>query len=161
MDNKGNIHHLWISPVEVDTDKVKYVFEKVINKPDLNEVKKIVTCVIDEYDHSDDVDVFICNGEKRWLDKETRVSLKNKFEVLKKGGYKSGSLWFGNTCYNVNCTKILTFLNNLEIYAIQCKDTTMRHLSEINTLESIDDVIRYDITKDYPEPLTISKDTFV
>ena len=55
---------------------------------------------------------------------------------------------------------MLDFLEELELYAIQCNDITKQHLNEIKSIDNINDLIRFDITKDYPKGITMDVLTF-
>ena len=55
----------------------------------------------------------------------------------------------------VNVDKAITLLAAVEIYAKKCYDDTQKHYVEINQLETIEDCLAYDITKEYLDILNI------
>ena len=56
---------------------------------------------------------------------------------------------------NISIDKALTLLTAVEMYAKKCYDNTQKHYVEINQLETIEDCLAYDITKEYPDILNI------
>ena len=47
-------------------------------------------------------------------------------------------------------------LYKVEIYASQCYDRTQYHISQIKTLETLDEINAYDYTTGYPEKLNFN-----
>jgi hypothetical protein len=47
----------------------------------------------------------------------------------------------------------LNLLEALEVYAIQCYDTTQTHIYNVNQINSLEELNSYDYTSDYPEVL--------
>lgn len=116
-----------------------YKYHKII------EVKK--------YDKSKKVNSFILNGVEAWIDRETRVSLMNSTNILKNAGQETVTLWLNNIPYILSCDLLIQLLNNLEIYALQCYNTTEQHKANINNLTSIEEIQNYDYKLNYPEKL--------
>lgn len=168
-DGIGRVHHLMFSPVSISKEATemepnpgdtKVVFVRTEDKPNNDKLRDILTELIKEYDSSKEVNYFIYKDFRYWFDKDTRLALKYKFEVLKNNNIESGLIWFGSVPYEVNCDEILNFLTQLELYAIQCNDITRRHLNEVKELEYSEDILRYNITKDYPQPVKMSNNVF-
>ena len=51
------------------------------------------------------------------------------------------------------CESLLTMLAQLEVYAIDCYNTTSDHLHNINLLTIKEEIDNYDYTVNYPEKL--------
>lgn len=169
-DNTGTAIHLMFSPVPIpvgtnenenNDEDTRVVFVKTNKYPTLEEARNILKNLIIEYDKSDEVNVFKYNDYTYWFDKETRLALKYKFEVLKENNETIGTIWFGSKMYNVDIDNILAFLKDLEIYAMSCNDITHQHINEIKELDNLEDILTYNITKDYPTPITMNKNVFI
>jgi len=107
---------------------------------------------INEYDTSDAVNAFMYQGQEMWLPRETRVSLMNTAHIL--GDDKTMTLWFGTFSVELPVTQVKVMLSAIEQYAFACYNVTAQHKSEVLGLESIEEVVAYDITKGYPEKLS-------
>lgn len=108
---------------------------------------------ITEYDQSEDVNSFTLQGKQMWLPKETRVGLVNSITIEKNAGKKTTILWFGGEKYELPVDTALQMLSTLELYAVQCYNTTAMHKANVISLESVCDVVNYDYTLHYPEKL--------
>ena len=108
---------------------------------------------ITEYDQSEDVNSFTLQGKQMWLPKETRVGLVNSVTIEKNAGKKTTVLWFGGEKYELPVDTALQMLSALELYAVQCYNTTAMHKANVISLGSVDDVVNYDYTLHYPEKL--------
>ena len=111
---------------------------------------------IEAYDTSDAVNSFLVDGNKMWLDKATRVGLMNSTTIAKSSGLEKVTLWFGDTQLILTCNKAISLLSAIEMYAVQCFDTTAAHKKAVNELTTIEEVEKYDITAGYPEKLEIT-----
>ena len=119
----------------------------------LDVIKEEAIEQITEYDQSEDVNSFTLQGKQMWLPKETRVGLVNSVTIEKNAGKKTTVLWFGGEKYELPVDTALQMLADLELYAVQCYNTTAMHKANIISLESVDDVVNYDYTLHYPEKL--------
>ena len=88
-----------------------------------------------------------------WLPKETRVGLVNSVTIEKNAGKETTVLWFGGEKYEFPVDTALQMLADLELYAVQCYNTTAMHKANVISLESVGDVVNYDYTLHYPEKL--------
>ncbi len=111
---------------------------------------------IDAYDTSGEVNSFWVDGTSMWLDKATRVGLMNSTTIAQSSGLEKVTLWFGNTQLMLTCDKAISLLSAIEMYAVQCFDTTAAHKKAVNELTTIEEVEKYDITAGYPEKLEIT-----
>lgn len=111
---------------------------------------------IEIYDKSDAVNSFLLNGTENWLDRDTRVAVTRRATATKTLGQETTTLWFGTTALEVSCDKALQLLDDLELYASRCYDTTAAHKKAVSELESVEDLVAYDYTTGYPEKLTLT-----
>ena len=128
-----------------------------IDKKDLDMMtliaKEMLVQLQKEYDKSDEVNCFLFNGEKAWLDKETRVGLVNSCDVREKKGYDDYTVYFNGQAVTLPITVIRQILDDVEEYAMSCYAVTEQHLAEIAALATRKDILEYDITKGYPPKL--------
>ena len=96
-------------------------------KATLEKAKKEKLAAILAYDTSSDVNGFMLNGNKVWLDKETRVGLMNSTTIAKSVGQKTTTLWLGSMKLVVDCDKAIQLLSALEMYALECFNVTASH----------------------------------
>ena len=80
--------------------------------------------MITAYDLSSNVNCFTFNGIKMWLDKATRMSLRNSVEITKASRGTSYAFWWDMEKYEIECNLFLEMLSALELYAIGCYATT-------------------------------------
>ena len=119
----------------------------------LDVIKEEAIEQITEYDQSEDVNSFTLQGKQMWLPKETRVGLVNSVTIEKNAGKETTVLWFGGEKYELSVDTALQMLSALELYAVQCYNTTAMHKANVISLESVVDVVNYDYTLHYPEKL--------
>lgn len=108
------------------------------------------------HDASAVVNSFSINGITTWYDKATRVGLMNSITIVKSFGYKTTTLWFGDTKYNLDCDKAIALLSKIEMYALDCYNRTAAHRQAIEELTDIADVLQYDFTTGYPKKLEVT-----
>ena len=162
INPKNDKHILRLSPNsknmekdEWDDSDTRIVSIIIKNKPTLLDIKNHLLSLQKDYDNSIEVNCFILNDERVWLDKATRVGLFNIVNLEKSSGVDTTTLWFNNIPTKINVDKALSLLTAVELYAKKCFDNTQKHYAEINQLESIEACLAYDITKDYPDILNI------
>lgn len=144
---------------EYAQDEVMAAFEEFkarLAASELATAKAQKIAEIDAYDTSDAVNSFLVDGTKMWLDKATRVGLMNSTTIAQSSGLEKVTLWFGDTQLILTCNKAISLLSAIEMYAVQCFDTTARHKAAIGNLTTIEEVEKYDITAGYPERLKIT-----
>ena len=125
-------------------------------KATLEKAKKEKLAAILAYDTSSDVNGFILNGNKVWLDKETRVGLMNSTTIAKSVGQKTTILWLGSIKLVVDCDKAIQLLSALEMYALECFNVTASHKQAVSELTTIEEVKAYDYKVGYPKMLEMS-----
>ena len=122
----------------------------------LEEAKEKVLEEITAYDLSDSVNAFILNGASVWLDKATRVGLMNSTTIARSMGNKTTTLWLGDMKLEVDCDKAIQLLSALEMYALDCFNTTAAHKAAVAALDTVEDVLAYDYTSNYPSKLEMT-----
>ena len=125
-------------------------------KATLEKAKKEKLEAILAYDTSSDVNGFMLNGNKVWLDKETRVGLMNSTTIAKSVGQKTTTLWLGSMKLVVDCDKAIQLLSALEMYALDCFNVTASHKQAVSKLKTIEEVEAYDYKAGYPKMLEMS-----
>lgn len=137
---------------------VKEIFEMKIQKPPiiertLEDAKMEMKTTIEKYDSSPSVNSFYIQGMEVWLDKATRTGLKLRFEAEKAKEQTDTVLWYNGMQFPLIVQLAIEMLYAIEIYASMCYDNTQKHLAEIDKLESIEEIDKYDYTTGYPEKL--------
>lgn len=115
--------------------------------------QKLMQERISTYDSSPSVNGFLLNGQKVWLNKDTRVGLMNSTQIAKGMGQTTTTLWFGGMKMEVDCDKAITLLSALEMYALECFNTTAKHKAAVEKMQTVEEVLGYDYTQGYPEQL--------
>lgn len=119
----------------------------------LQRAKEAVLAAIEAYDTSSDVNGFILNGQRVWLDKATRVGLMNSTTIAKAMGQPTTTLWLGDMKLVVECDKAIQLLSALEMYALECFNVTAAHKKAVSEMSTVEEVLAYDYTAGYPEVL--------
>lgn len=124
-------------------------------KATLEKAKKEKLAAILAYDTSSDVNGFMLNGNKVWLDKETRVGLMNSTQITRDMGQDTTTLWFDGYKLEVRCDMAIMLLSSLEMYALECFNVTAAHKKAVSELTTIEEVDAYDYKTGYPKQLDI------
>ena len=120
----------------------------------LEEAVQMKEIEINAYDSSDKVNCFILDGESGWLNKADRAGLINSINIEKDAGRTETKIWFNNKKHPLPVDFALDMIKKIELYAIDCNDTTEEHLAIIKEFATVQQVQTFDVTKDYPEILT-------
>ena len=118
--------------------------------------QKMVLAEIEKHDTSPSVNGFMLNGQRVWLNKDTRVGLMNSTSIAKAMGKKTTTLWFGGMQIEVNCDKAIGLLSALEMYALECFNVTAAHKKAVAEMSTVEEVLAYDYTAGYPEVLMMN-----
>ena len=124
-------------------------------KATLEKAKKEKLEAILAYDTSSDVNGFMLNGNKVWLDKGTRVGLMNSIQITRDMGQDTTTLWFDGYKLEVRCDMAIMLLSSLEMYALECFNVTAAHKKAVSELTTIEEVEAYDYKNGYPKQLDI------
>ena len=118
--------------------------------------QEMVTRAITAHDTSSSVNGFILNGATVWLDKDTRMGLMNSTTIARNMGQDTTTVWFDGTSLTIPCDTAIEMLSALEMYALQCFNTTAQHKANIAAMTTVDDVTAYDYTTGYPEKIELT-----
>lgn len=111
---------------------------------------------IDAYDHSDAVNSFMLNGKAVWLSKADRVGLMNSLDIERASGRNQSVLWFNGERYELPIVDAMDLLADLELYALDCYNTTAEHKANVNALTTIEEIEAYNYKTNYPQKLIIN-----
>ena len=160
---KKGLYHVNIVPrpytpseKEDENLDIEYKQLELDHQPTTQELQDLILAAQEEYDSSSEVNGFSLNGNVVWLDKATRVGLVNSLGVQKENGITETTLWLNGTSVTVSIEGALQALKALELYAIACYNNTQEHIAEIKALKNAEDFYNYDVTKGYPEQLSIN-----
>ena len=106
------------------------------------------------YDSSEAVNQFTIDNVSGWLNKSTRVRLMNSINIERESGRSETSIWLDETQFILSIEKAIDMLQQIELYALACYDTTQRHISTINQLETKEEIESYDYYVGYPGKLS-------
>lgn len=136
---------------------VEYGDDQVYVKDELQESKDNLKNEILNHDSSSKINIFYINDDPLWFDKNQRSNLIQRFNAEKHEGLETTKIWYNTDEYSyeyiLSINDAINILYKLEVYAANCYDVTQMHLNNIDELEDIDSVMRYDYHKGYPEPL--------
>ena len=148
-----------VNTEDTNEQQIKNDLNTFINQSNIKKNnRKILNVIskINEYDKSSQVNGVTINGMYTWFDKATRVGLRNSTNVLKKLGNETTSLWVNNKEITIKCDQLTDMLDKLEVYALNCFDTTSKHKRNVYQLSTIEEIENYDYTSGYPEKLTFT-----
>ena len=129
----------------------EYIY--IAPEENIEDIKRDKKYEIEVYDQSNKVNIFYVNDTPVWLDKATRSGLMLRFQAELASGQKNTSLWYNGTQFPLILSQAVQMLYAIEIYASMCYDNTQFHLSNIDNLESIEEIEGYDYRVGYPEKL--------
>lgn len=162
LDEKMGVYECYECTVpvgEYNEDEVQEAFAWFVSKMDalkLDQAKEKLIAEITAYDTSDKVNGFMLNGVLVWLDKATRVGLMNSTTIAKAAGQQTTTLWLKGIKLVVDCDKAIQLLSALEMYALECFNTTASHKAAVNELTTIEEVEAYDYKAGYPKMLEMT-----
>lgn len=128
----------------------------VAYEPTIEELRMQKNAELRAYDASESVNQFSINNVSGWLNKSTRVGLMNSISIEGQTGRSETNIWLGDTQFVLSLEKAINMLQQLEIYALACYDTTQRHISSINLLETKEEIEAYDFKTGYPRKLSFA-----
>lgn len=140
-----------IKPMIEDLEEITDVYFKP--EDILSFAKKQVFKAIAAYDTSDEVNRFTYSGLPLWLNQATRVGLMGRLNAEAKQGITDTTLWVNDMSLMVNVAQGIELVSAIEVYASKCYDVTASHKAEVKNLQTLEEVLSYDITKGYPEQL--------
>ena len=124
------------------------IYEKTIEDYRRDKIEEIK-----RHDTSSEVNNFYMQGESMWLDFEKRSRLLLRFQAETAKGNENTTLWGNGKEYNLPLSVAIQMLYELETYASMCYDNTQRHITNVNSLTTIEEIQAYDYRSGYPEML--------
>lgn len=124
------------------------IYEKTIEDYRRDKIEEIK-----HHDTSSRVNNFYMQGEPMWLDFEKRSRLLLRFQAETAKGNENTTLWGNGKEYNLPLSVAIQMLYELETYASMCYDNTQRHITNVNSLTTIEEIQAYDYRSGYPEML--------
>ena len=119
----------------------------------LQRAKAVKVKEIASYDKSENVNSFFIGSMPIWLDKDTRTGLSLRLNAEINKGCESTTLWYNDMQFALPINTAFAMLYELEIYASACYDNTQRHIANVKTLLTIEQIQSYDYTTGYPDKL--------
>lgn len=133
-----------------------YVAPDLPDHDSLNRARQSKLFSINAYDSSDAVNSFLFNGQPMWIDKATRVGLVNAANAYKALEHVVITVGIGGLSVTLPPDMLISFLYQIEMYALACYNVTLRHTNEVSELLTLADIERYDITEGYPEKISLT-----
>ena len=130
-----------------------YVAPEPTEEELFNDAKRQKIFEINNYDSSNEINIFYIQGLPVWLGKATRAGLKLRFEAELAIGKTDTTLWYDNMQFPLSLENAMHMLYAIEVYASACYDNTQLHLSNVDKLQTIDEIKNYDYRNGYPEKL--------
>lgn len=142
---------------------IEEIYACKINIPEIIEenidnLKREKISSLEMYDQSSDINSFIVNGNKMWLNRNERASLGFTIQSYEAQNIETIELWSNDKSpfsLTLTISQLKSLLLSLEFYAKQCYDQTCRHKKNILELTDIDDVKTYDFKTGYPIKISI------
>ena len=130
---------------------------KAIKSNNTLEIERILLLEqIKAYDMSNAVNQFYINGVPLWIDKATRVGLNNSISKEIAVGRESTTLWYDTFSFTIPCQTAMQMLTQLEIYALDCYNTTEQHIANVKNAQTLEELQTYDYTIGYPDKLNFN-----
>ena len=127
-----------------------------IYEPSIEEIRAQKLNELSLYDFSDMVNQFCIDNTYGWWDKATRVGLMNSINIEKEAGRSETSIWIGDTKFVLSIERAIDILQQLELYALACFDTTQKHTKAIQQLETKEEIEAYNYYVGYPGNLSFA-----
>lgn len=124
-----------------------------------DELKDAISAKVAEikaYDSSEAVNSFSLNGMSAWINREDRIGTHRAIELDVENGKTESEIWLNGFKLVVNSQLALKLLDAVGHYAYQAYNVTQAHIFNVKQLASVEEVEKYDHTKNYPSKLNLS-----
>lgn len=111
------------------------------------------------FDASEEVNGFVVDGKRLWLDKNTRMGLRMNIADAIAAGDKVITLWADDYRFCLSPVKAERMLKEVEKYAKECYEATARHKTNVRGMGAADDIKAYDYRTGYPPKLSFDSGT--
>ena len=141
----------------VDSGYIGFIEATVVGSLTPEKVANIRKEEVDIYDKSDAVNALYVNGKQMWYGKVDRTCINYSMQVEKSNGEETTTLYDNDgVAYVLPIDTALELFAQLELYAKACYNKTQEHKDNLASLETVEEILAYDITADYPEKLNIT-----
>ena len=123
-------------------------------EPTLLELKARKIAELQAYDSSELVNSFSIGNVSGWLNKSTRVGLMNSISIERESGRSETTIWLNDAKLVLSIEKAIDMLQQIELYALACYNTTQGYINAINQLETKEEIEAYNFKNDYPGKLS-------
>ena len=123
-------------------------------EPTLLELKARKIAELQAYDASESVNSFSIGNVSGWLNKSTRVGLMNSISIERESGRSETTIWLNDAKLVLSIEKAIDMLQQIELYALACYNTTQGHIKAINQLETKEEIEVYNFKTGYPGKLS-------
>ena len=113
---------------------------------------------IEMYDSSENVEQFVVNGVPMWLGHEVRQQIRTSADAYEALGSEAMTKIFNGVEFTFSIAQWRQMLNELEVYAAEALNTTERHKATVYGMTTVQSVIDYDYTTDYPTKLIFGEE---
>lgn len=144
-----------INPTEEELIRHGYVETEDSPEELLQEAIESKKREIEAYDSSEAVNSFKLNGVSVWINREDRIGTRRAIELDVENGKTESEIWLNGFRLVVNCQLAMKLLDMVGHYAYKAYNVTQAHLHEVQQLESVKEVEKYDYRKGYPEKLDL------
>lgn len=100
------------------------------------------------------IHAFEVNGTEQWFAKDVRDGLLLSLPQEQAAGRVNTTLYIGGVGYAMPVAQAITMLNDITLYAVDCKLSMEAHKTAIDALATEEEIGNYDITAGYPAKLT-------
>lgn len=155
--NNNQLTFLTANPTATSEEILKMILKQPVQPP-IGMMKRDKISEIEAYDTSENVNCFFINNTPMWLDRNTRASLYITVAAYKASGIEEITLWTTNSIpspITLPVVQMENLLTQLELYAKNCYDITAQHKAVIREMIYSAEVSIYDITKGYPDKLSL------
>lgn len=124
-------------------------------------LKKQKKAEVEAYDQSGKVNGFVVKyGGKEyrlWYSAEKRNQLKQGIEAWKNVGNETYNLDLRDYGQRIEakCDELLAMIDAVERYAVRTYNTTSEHITKIDSLQTIEEVVAHDVKSGYPDNVEI------
>lgn len=136
--------------MEIETVEIP---EEPVYERTIEDAKNEMIGTIEDYDLSDEVNIFYIGDDELWLDKATRSGLILRFNAEMNLGIENTTVWYGTTSYIFPVSMAIQMLYMVERYASECYDNTQSHIAQVSEMEDINEIDSFDYRAGYPEKL--------
>lgn len=146
------LNDILTSGEQASMEELREISEGLGAEP-LGYLKKASLAYITAYDSSTTVNNFSIDGKHIWLDRGTRLVLRQRFAAEQATGATKTSLWHGTDVFNLSVEEAIRMLNEIEVYACKCYDVTAAHKAAVQKLTTVQELLGYDYRTGYPDKL--------